>query len=143
MWETNPQNLQSQKSEALPVGGVLTPPCPGMMIIPDVFVSVSGYPPLQPASFRPQAAHRQGTVAETRQVTLHASPGFPALLPRQCERTLQRAANNLRPESAREWELDVFSSGGRGRTVGRFELVCRHLLESFVLSHLVMIKKMT
>lgn len=140
MWETNPQNLQSQKSEALPVGGVLTPPCPEMMTIPDVFVSVSGYPPLQPASFRPPAAHRQGTVAETRRVTLHASPAFPAL---QCERTLQRAANNLWPESAREWELDVFSSGGRGRTVGRFELVCRHLLESFVLSHLGMIKKMT
>lgn len=113
------------------------------MIIPDVSVSVSGYPPLQPASFRPQAAHRQGTVGETRQVTLHASPGFAALLPQHRERTLQRAANNLWPESAREWELDVFSSGGRGRTVGRFELVCRHLLESFVLSHLVMIKKMT
>lgn len=31
--ETNPQNLQSQKSEALPVGGVLTPPHPEMMII--------------------------------------------------------------------------------------------------------------
>lgn len=30
-----------------------------------MFVSVSGYPPLQPASFQPQEALRRGTVAST------------------------------------------------------------------------------
>lgn len=57
-------------------------------------VSVAGYPPLQPASFKPQSTRRQGTVAVHYQFTTHASAGF-ALQLHQRKRKIGKAVNNL------------------------------------------------
>lgn len=56
-----------------------------MMITRHVFVSVSGYPPLQPASFKPQPVRHRGTVAGTPR-------GLTAVLQR--ERTLYKGVTN-------------------------------------------------
>lgn len=60
-------------------------------------VSFAGYPPLQPASFRPQTTRRQGIVAIHYQVTLHASAGFAILLlfSVKKKKKMEKAVNNL------------------------------------------------
>lgn len=78
------------KTETLPLVRVFTNPCPQMMTKHDVFVSLTGYPPPQPASFKPQSARHQGIGAVHYQVTLHASTGFAMLL-HQCKKNIVKS----------------------------------------------------
>lgn len=88
--ETIPQCFDMKliwKSEQLPLAGAFSKPATQMMTKHDVIVVClfAGYPPLQPASFKPQTTRRQGIVAVHYQVKVHASAGF-AIPPHRCKK---------------------------------------------------------
>lgn len=125
LWETIPHSFARMfkwKTKQLPLSRVFTQPCPLMVIKHNVFVICF-------------FCRLSSSAACVFQASISQPPRYCSRL---CHSTTSvqkngKAVNNLQPESAREWELDVFSLKRCGRTVEGFQLVCWHLPGGYTL----------